>query len=93
MLVIILRSLQNLDPVWEPGTVIVIGALSGAGAFVTALGLFDPRKLFEGEAGLPRATWMGIVGFLLGLRRNTFSLSRRILLPSQAPMAKHPLPS
>jgi hypothetical protein len=62
----VLRQLQHLTPAWDIGPLFVFAALAAIGGFMTGTGLFDPRKLFVGEPGLPRAIWMGVVGLLLG---------------------------
>lgn len=66
LLVGILRSLQNLEPVWDVGTIIAVVLAVGLVGFLSGLNLFDPRRLFTGEAGLPRAFSLGILGILAG---------------------------
>lgn len=62
----IVRSLQHLDPVWDTNVLVLMALLSGAGAFLVGVGAVDPTKLFTGDPSFPRATSMGIMGFLLG---------------------------
>jgi hypothetical protein len=66
LLVVILRYFQNLEPVWESSTLLFFGAIIGLSAALVGLGVFNPARIFAGEAGLPRAVSMGILGFLLG---------------------------
>jgi hypothetical protein len=66
ILVVILRALQHIEPAWEPGVVIPLAVVGGLGGFIMGLNLIDPRTLFAGEAGLPRAIALGILGFLVG---------------------------
>ncbi|MFQ3568176.1 MAG: hypothetical protein SNJ59_14405 [Aggregatilineales bacterium] len=49
LLVILIRALQSLDPVWEPGIGIVAGTLFSAIFFVWGIGAFDPRLSVHGE--------------------------------------------
>jgi hypothetical protein len=64
--IVVIRSLQHLDPAFDLGTVLLFAVLAGLGGFATGAGFFDPRSLFAGEPSLPRATWMAIMGFLFG---------------------------
>ena len=43
LIVIILRGLQSLDPLWDPGVGIVFGTLFCAAFFVWGIGAFDPK--------------------------------------------------
>ncbi len=56
LLVIIVRGLQNLDPIWSPGPGIVFMAFFAAAFFVWGIGAFDPRMSVhaEGPEDLPR---------------------------------------
>jgi hypothetical protein len=49
-LVYVMRTLQQVDPVWNPGVGLVIGALFSAGFFVWGIGAFNPRLSLHGEA-------------------------------------------
>jgi hypothetical protein len=49
LLVIILRSLQSLDPVWAVGPAIVLGAFISSFFFVWGMGAFDPKMSVHGE--------------------------------------------
>jgi Na+-transporting methylmalonyl-CoA/oxaloacetate decarboxylase gamma subunit len=49
LIVIILRGLQSLDPLWNPGVGIVFGALFGAAFFIWGIGAFDPKLSVHGE--------------------------------------------
>lgn len=49
LLVIILRSLQGLTPLWDTGAGIVLGVLMAAAFFVWGVGGFDPRMSVHGE--------------------------------------------
>ncbi|MCC6803270.1 MAG: hypothetical protein IT319_10320 [Anaerolineae bacterium] len=49
LLVIVIRGLQGLDPIWAPGPGIVIAALTMAGGFVWGIGAFDPRLSVHGD--------------------------------------------
>jgi hypothetical protein len=50
LIVIILRSLQGLTPLWDTGAGIVLGVLMAAAFFVWGVGGFDPRMSVHGEA-------------------------------------------
>jgi hypothetical protein len=43
LIVIILRGLQSLDPLWQPGVGIVFGALFCAAFFMWGIGAFNPK--------------------------------------------------
>ncbi len=47
--VIILRGLQQLDPLWAPGPGLVLSAFTSAGFFVWGMGAFDPKMSVHGE--------------------------------------------
>ncbi len=49
LLVIIIRGLQGLDPIWAPGPGIVLSAITMAGFFVWGMGGFDPRLSIHGN--------------------------------------------
>lgn len=49
LLVIIVRALQSLDPVWDTGVGIVFATFFCAGFFVWGIGAFDPRLSKHGE--------------------------------------------
>lgn len=49
LIVIMLRGLQTLDPLWEPGVGIVFGALFCAAFFVWGIGAFNPELSVHGE--------------------------------------------
>jgi hypothetical protein len=50
LLVIIIRGLQGLDPLWASGTGIVISTITTAAGFLWGMGAFDPRLSVHGEA-------------------------------------------
>ena len=50
LIVIVLRGLQGLDPLWLPGPGIVVTAFTTAGFFVWGMGAFDPSMSVHGEA-------------------------------------------
>jgi hypothetical protein len=50
LLVIVLRGLQQLDPLWAPGPGIVIATIFTAAFFLWGIGAFDPRLSVHGEA-------------------------------------------
>jgi hypothetical protein len=50
LIVIILRGLQSLDPLWETGPGLVMGVFMAAGFFVYGMGAFDPRMNAHGES-------------------------------------------
>lgn len=47
--VIIIRGLQQLDPLWAPGPGFVLSAFTSAGFFVWGMGAFDPKMSIHGE--------------------------------------------
>lgn len=49
LLVIVIRALQNLDPIWAVGPGIVLGTFGAAFFFVWGMGAFDPRMSVHGE--------------------------------------------
>lgn len=49
LVVIIIRALQQLDPLWAPGPGFVLSAFVSAGFFVWGMGGFDPRMSVHGE--------------------------------------------
>jgi hypothetical protein len=49
LLVIVVRGLQNLDPIWSPGTGIVFMAIFAAAFFIWGIGAFDPRMSVHAE--------------------------------------------
>jgi hypothetical protein len=49
LLVIVLRGLQGLEPLWASGTGIVISAIFTAAFFIWGMGAFDPRLSVHGE--------------------------------------------
>ena len=55
LLVIVIRGLQGLDPIWEPGPGIIISALTMAGGFVWGIGAFDPRLSVHGDEEVEEA--------------------------------------
>jgi len=50
LIVIILRALQGLTPLWDVGVGVVLAVFMGAGFFVWGMGAFDPRMSVHGEA-------------------------------------------
>jgi hypothetical protein len=49
-LVLVVRGLQSMDPVWDAGTGLVFGVLFCAGFFVWGMGAFDPAMSAHGDA-------------------------------------------
>lgn len=49
LLVIVVRALQSLTPLWDPGVGIVFGTFFSAGFFVWGIGGFDPRMSVHGD--------------------------------------------
>ncbi|MCB9449883.1 MAG: hypothetical protein H6672_00495 [Anaerolineaceae bacterium] len=49
LIVVILRGLQSLDPLWETGPGLVLAVFMGAGFFVYGMGAFDPKMNVHGE--------------------------------------------
>lgn len=50
LVVIVLRALQSMDPIWAAGPGIISGVLFTAGFFVWGMGGFDPSQSLHGEA-------------------------------------------
>ncbi len=50
LIVIVLRGLQGLDPLWAAGPGIVVTGFMTAGFFVGGMGAFDPSMSVHGEA-------------------------------------------
>ena len=50
LIVIILRALQGLTPLWDAGVGATLSAFMAAGFFVWGMGGFDPRMSVHGEA-------------------------------------------
>jgi hypothetical protein len=50
LIVIVIRGLQGLDPLWAAGPGIVMTAFTTAGFFVWGMGAFDPKMSVHGEA-------------------------------------------
>lgn len=48
-LVFIVRGLQSMDPIWDPGVGLIFASLFAAGFFVHGIGAFDPRLSVHGE--------------------------------------------
>lgn len=48
-LVLIVRGLQSVDPVWDPGVGLVLGVLLCAAFFVWGMGAFDPKMSAHGD--------------------------------------------
>ncbi|MFN8448725.1 MAG: hypothetical protein U0521_09090 [Anaerolineae bacterium] len=49
LIVIVLRGLQGLDPIWSPGPGIIVSVLTTAVFFVWGIGAFDPRLSIHGD--------------------------------------------
>ena len=49
LLVIVIRGLQSLDPLWNPGVGIVFGTLFCAAFFIWGMGAFNPKLSQHGE--------------------------------------------
>jgi hypothetical protein len=49
LIVITIRGLQGLDPLWNPGVGIIFGTLFCAGFFVWGMGAFNPKLSEHGE--------------------------------------------
>jgi hypothetical protein len=49
LVVIIIRALQSLTPIWDPGVGLVFGTFFTAGFFVWGMGAFDPRMSAHGD--------------------------------------------
>ncbi len=49
LLVLVIRALQSMDPVWSPQVGLVAGALLCAALFVWGMGAFDPKMSVHGE--------------------------------------------
>lgn len=49
LVVIIIRGLQQLDPLWSPGPGFVLSAFVSAGFFIWGMGAFDPKMSVHGE--------------------------------------------
>jgi hypothetical protein len=81
LLVLILRSLQGLEPVYDPGVSIVLGGFLAAIFFIWGMGAFNPlwsahgpeeaeaKRVIEARAQEPRhiltATMWSLIGWLL----------------------------
>ncbi len=50
LIVVVLRGLQSLDPLWETGPGLVVAVFMAAGFFVYGMGAFDPRMNVHGES-------------------------------------------
>lgn len=55
LLVIVLRGLQGLDPLWAPGPGIVLSVIMTAAFFVWGIGAFDSRLSIHGDEALEEA--------------------------------------
>jgi hypothetical protein len=49
MLVLVIRAMQSMDPVWSPQVGLVFGTLLCAALFVWGMGAFDPKMSVHGE--------------------------------------------
>jgi hypothetical protein len=49
LLVLVIRALQSMDPVWSPQVGLVFGTLLCAAFFVWGMGAFDPKMSVHGE--------------------------------------------
>ena len=49
LVVIIVRALQSLTPIWDPGVGLVFGTFFTAGFFLWGIGAFDPRMSAHGD--------------------------------------------
>lgn len=50
LIVMVLRGLQSLDPLWSPGVGIIFGTLFSAAFTMWGIGAFDPKLSVHGEA-------------------------------------------
>lgn len=55
LIVIILRGLQGLDPLWAPGPGIIMTVIMSAVFFVWGIGAFDPRLSVHGDEEVEQA--------------------------------------
>lgn len=49
VIVIIIRWLQSMDPIWDPGIALVLAPFTSAAGVVWGMGGFDPRMNVHGE--------------------------------------------
>lgn len=49
LIVVVLRGLQGIEPLWDSGVAIIVSAFTTAGFFVWGMGAFDPRMSAHGE--------------------------------------------
>ena len=50
ILVLLLRTAQQMDPIWDPGVALVVIPFTITGFFLWGMGAFDPRMSAHGEA-------------------------------------------
>lgn len=55
LLVIIIRGIQGLDPIWSPGPGIILSAITTAAFFIWGIGAFDPRLSIHGDEAVEEA--------------------------------------
>ncbi len=55
LIVIVIRGLQGLDPIWAPGPGIILSAITMAIFFVWGIGAFDPRLSVHGSEEVEEA--------------------------------------
>jgi Na+-transporting methylmalonyl-CoA/oxaloacetate decarboxylase gamma subunit len=55
LIVILLRGLQSLDPLWAPGPGIVMAVIMTAVFFIWGMGAFDPRLSIHGDPEVEEA--------------------------------------
>src|SRR5690606_22454241 len=49
LIVIVIRGLQGLDPLWDPGPGIIMTVVIGSFFFIWGMGGFDPKMSVHGE--------------------------------------------
>ncbi len=55
LIVILLRGLQSLDPLWAPGPGIIVAVIMTAVFFIWGMGAFDPRLSIHGDPEVEEA--------------------------------------
>ncbi len=55
LIVLVVRGLQNMDPLWDPEVALVLCAFTTSGFFLYGIGAFDPRASLHGEEAVARA--------------------------------------
>lgn len=55
LIVLVVRGLQSMDPLWDPEVALILCAFTTSGFFLYGIGAFDPRASLHGEEAVIQA--------------------------------------